>query len=189
MITVPCYGVQPDEVGLRYLVQKTGVTHNHSFSQTPKFKVVSPKYNYPCPHRYKLRDWGCPEEDELVKFLSPIPSETKGYVYEGDPTELTRMAKFSGANIMAGWMLDSRVNERITLASNIGLTIVMGVQPRNSEMIDELQSALQFGHGKVIFQGNYYFSSQFERIGAPIKTEEPEKVGASNLFKYLKERD
>ncbi len=189
MLTIPCYGVHPDEVGLRYLVQGKEVHNALGFSQNPKFTVRGPKYKYACPHSHELQDFGTPDDDELIKFLSPIPSKEKGRVYEGDPTKLTQLAEFSGADCIAAWMLNAYMTERITLASNIHLTIIMGAAPRNSEMLDDLQAAMEVSQGKVIFQGDYYFSNKFKRIGEPKRVENPTKTGISNLFDYLKERN
>jgi len=186
---VPCFGVHSDDVGLRYLIQQNKVGNALGVKRNPKFKVKGPKYKYECPHNHIIQDFGCSNDDPLIKYLSPIPSDTKGYVFEGDASELATLAKFSGADCLSGWMLNRYIRERIALASNIQLTIVMGCKPHHAEDIDEMQDAMDYAYGKVIFQGDYYFSDKFERIGMPPKVEDPFKVGASNLFKFLKERD
>lgn len=190
MITIPSHGIYPDEVGLRYLIQGSkNVSNAFGFKDSPNFRIKGPKYHYPCPHHHEVKDWGCGNDDELIKFLSPIPSEQKAFVYEGDRSKLSEMAKFSGANCISAWMLNSFLNERIALASNIQLTIVMDATTQLSEIIDELQNAMDFSYGKVIFHGDYYFSSKFPRIGEPVTVTDPAKVGATNMFNYLKERD
>lgn len=186
---VPCFGVHKDEVGLRYLIQDTGVSNAFGFKKSPKFKVKGPKYSYKCPHNYEVRDWGCASDDELIKFLSPVPSDNSGLVFEGSAAELSKLAAYSGADCVSGWMINRYIRERITLASNIGLTFVMGCKPAHAEDIDELQEALDYAYGKVIFQGDYYFSSKFQRVSMPEIIGDPAKVGASNLFKFLQERD
>lgn len=186
---VPCFGIHSDDVGLRYLVQQKSVTNALGFKNSQKFKVRGPKYKYECPHSYEIEDFGVSNDDELIKYLSPIPSKTKGYVFEGDATQLATLAEFSGAACLSGWMMNRYIRERVTLASNIHLTIVMGCKPHHAEDIDELQEAMDYAYGKVIFQGDYYFSDKFQRIGMPPKVTDPAKVGASNMFKFLQERD
>ena len=190
MITVASYGIHTDEVGLRYLVQDTGVTNALGFKKNPKFNIRGPKYKYACPHHHTIEDHGCPSDDEIIQFLSPIPAQgPKAYVWEGDPSDLIPYARYSKASCLAGWMLNNNINEKITLASNIQLTFIMGALPKDAEYIEALQNSMDFSFGKVVFAGDFYYSGEFPRMTLPKITADPEKVGLSNMYKYLTERD
>ena len=190
MSTVNCFGIHSDEVGLRYLVQEN-VTNAYGFSRQEPFDVETPFSHKKCPHKFKITTGGTGLSHKAALAASPIRVKQKGYVADPDE-DINLLAAFGAAHVIPAWMLNAHTLKARLFTSNISTLIVPNCTIANAELINEIQTGIDSFYGKVIFHGDFYFSSKLDRLpklpdGLTVK--EAKKLGLDNMSNYLRGKD
>lgn len=190
MPTVNCFGIHPDEVGLRYLVQDK-VSNAYGFSKQEDFHVQTPFEIRKCPHNFRITTNTKGLEHRTAIVASPIPFKEKAYVAHPDE-DLDILGAFSNAHIIPAWMLNANAVKFRLFSSNITTLIVPNCNQNQADLINEMQGSLDTYLGKIIFQGDFYFSNKIERLdklpdGLTVK--EAKQYGLVNMSNYLRGKE
>lgn len=195
MITVNCFGIHSDDVGIRYLVQDTGVSNAHGMKDNPEFNVKT-LVKTKCPHSMKIVNPNIPKRDMGVKHLevfAPVPTETKVYRTDLSVEQLKYSSSMNGTNalMIPQWAITDPMLLKYMYASNITCTIITGIQFTHGRIVRKILNTRSNLKGKIVLQGSYLFPRDVPLITevTTSSVNDPVKLGQQVMYNYLKETD